>query len=76
MQVNGTAMGCTLYRMELFREFSPPWFVTVADVIDGQSSGFTQDLYFAKRLKLAGKRLAVDCRVRVGHLDTNTGMVY
>ena len=76
MPVNGTAMGCTLYRLDLFRELPPPWFITMADVIDGQPQAFTQDLSFSKRLKLAGKRLAVDCRVRVGHLDVNTGEIY
>lgn len=76
MPVNGTAMGCTLYRLELFRELPPPWFITMADVIDGQAQAFTQDLSFSKRLKLAGKRLAVDCRVHVGHLDINTGELY
>lgn len=76
MPVNGTAMGCTLYRLELFKELSPPWFITMADVVDGQAQAFTQDLSFSKRLKLAGKRLAVDCRVRVGHLDINTGELY
>lgn len=76
MEVNGTAMGCTLYRLDLFKEFPPPWFVTVADVVEGQPQGFTQDLAFARRLKLAGKRLAVDCRVKVGHLDIATGEVY
>jgi hypothetical protein len=76
MQVNGTGMGCTLYRLELFKELPPPWFITVADVIDGQPQAFTQDLSFSRRLKLAGKRLAVDCRVKVGHLDVNTGELY
>lgn len=76
MTVNGTAMGCTLYRLEIFKQLEPPWFITMADVVDGQPTAFTQDLSFSKRLKQAGKRLAVDCRVRVGHLDVNTGEVY
>lgn len=76
MPVNGTAMGCTLYRLELFKELPPPWFITMADIIDGQPQGFTQDLSFSRRLKQAGKRLAVDCRVKVGHLDVNTGELY
>lgn len=76
MPVNGTAMGCTLYRLELFKELPPPWFITMADVVDGQAQAFTQDLSFSQRLKRAGKRLAVDCRVRVGHLDVATGELY
>jgi hypothetical protein len=65
---NGIAQGCSLYRMSLFKELPPPWFVTTA--------GSTQDLYFAANACRAGKRFAVDCRVRVGHLDVATGTVY
>jgi hypothetical protein len=36
MEVNGIAMGCSLYRMSLFREIPPPWFVTVADIVPGK----------------------------------------
>lgn len=77
VEVNGIAMGCSLYRMDLFRQIPPPWFVTVADVVEGGGAlGFTQDLYFCKNAKAAGKRFAVDMRVRVGHMDLNTGEVY
>jgi hypothetical protein len=77
VEVNGIAMGCSLYRLDLFKEFSPPWFVTVNDIIpDKGPAAFTQDLWFCERAKRAGKRFAVDCRVRVGHLDINTGLVY
>ncbi len=77
MEVNGIAMGCSLYRLDLFREISAPWFVTVADIIEGKGiQGFTQDLYFCKRAREAGKRFAVDFRVKVGHLDENTDVVY
>lgn len=77
MPVNGIAMGCSLYRMDLFRQIKAPWFVTCADVIpDKGPIGFTQDLYFCEQAVRAGKRFAVDMRVRVGHLDVNTGVVY
>jgi len=77
VEVNGIAMGCSLYRLELFRQIPEPWFVTVADVVAGGGiQGFTQDLYFCQRAKTAGKRFGVDFRVRVGHLDPATGMVY
>ena len=77
MPVNGIAMGCSLYRMDLFRQIKAPWFVTCADVIpDKGPIGFTQDLYFCEQACRAGKRFAVDMRVRVGHLDVNTGVVY
>jgi hypothetical protein len=77
MEVNGIAMGCSLYRMELFKELAAPWFVTVADIVEGKGTqGFTQDLYFCKNAKERGKRFGVDMRVKVGHLDLQTGTMY
>jgi hypothetical protein len=77
IECNGIAMGCTLWRLELFREIEPPWFVTVNDVVSlGAAECFTQDLYFCRKARQAGKRFAVDTRVRVGHIDVNTGEVY
>ena len=76
MPVNGIGMGCALWRMDLFREIPPPWFVTVADLGPKGPVGFTQDLYFCKRAVELGRTLAVDLRVRVGHLDVNTGIIY
>jgi len=73
-EVNGVAMGFTLWRMSVFKEFPPPWFVTVNEVGDGKS--MTQDLYFCERLRRAGKRLCVDLRVHVGHMDVTDGTVY
>jgi hypothetical protein len=78
MEVNGIAQGCSLYRMDLFREMKGPWFVTCNDIVPekGGAQCFTQDLYFCEKARRAGKRFAVDFRVRVGHLDINTGIVY
>lgn len=77
VECNGIAMGCSLYRMSLFREIKAPWFVSLADVVpDKGPQCFTQDLYFCERAKRAGKRFAVDCRVKVGHMDVSTGIVY
>jgi hypothetical protein len=76
MPVNGIAMGCAVWRMELFREFPPPWFVTVSDVTPTGPQCFTQDLKFCERLVRMGKRLAVDMRVKVGHLDVTTNTLY
>lgn len=76
MEVNGIAMGCSLYRMDLFRDVPEPWFVTVSDLVNNVPQGFTQDLYFCKRARERGKRFAVDMRVKVGHLDETTGQMY
>jgi hypothetical protein len=77
MRVNGIAMGCGLWRMDLFRQFPPPWYVTLNDVVPGKGVvGMTQDLSFCQKARLAGKQFGVDMRVKVGHLDPNTGTVY
>lgn len=68
MPVNGVAMGCTLYKMQLFKDLPGPWFVT--------NPSNTQDLYFCANARRAGKTFAVDCRVRCGHADWSTGVVY
>lgn len=77
MEVNGIAMGCSLYRMELFRQIPHPWFVSVSDMVEGKGAmGFTQDLFFCEKARRIGKRFAVDMRVKVGHLDFTSGIVY
>jgi hypothetical protein len=76
MPVNGIAMGCALWRMDLFRQVPQPWFVTVADVVDGKFEAMTQDLYFCREARRRGHRFAVDLRVLVGHLDLATGEIY
>ena len=77
MPVNGIAMGCGLWKLDLFREIAPPWYVTVNDVVPGKGvQCFTQDLFFCERAVRSGKRFAVDMRVKVGHMDPGTGIVY
>lgn len=77
MEVNGIGMGCALFRMELFRQIPPPWFVTVNDIIpDRGPCSYTQDLNFCERARRAGKRFVVDMRVKVGHMDVVSGLVY
>jgi hypothetical protein len=77
MPVNGIAMGCALWKMDLFRAIPAPWYVTLNDLIPGKGVvGMTQDLRFSAEAVRAGKRFGVDLRVRVGHLDIQTGTVY
>ena len=77
VEVNGLGMGCTLFRMELFKQLDPPWFVTVNDVVPGQGVKlYTQDLYFFEKARRTGKRFGCDTRVRVGHMDLKSGTVY
>ena len=77
IEVNGIAMGCSLYRMQLFKDLPAPWFVTVNEWDPAKGVAcYTQDLSFCEKAKRAGKRFAVDCRVKVGHMDVNTGIIY
>ncbi len=64
----GIAMGCSLYRLDMFKDIPRPWFKT--------SPSNTQDLHFCSKAVAAGKRFAVDARVRVGHMDLVTGEVF
>lgn len=75
VEVNGLAMGCTLFRKQMFREIPQPWFRTLSGA-EGQGA-YTQDLYFAQKAKEEiGARFAVHTGVMVGHLDVATGKVY
>lgn len=76
VEVNGLAQGCTLFRMDLFRQIPEPWFQTVSDVFPDGVKCYTQDLNFSEKMKRAGKRLFIDCRVKVGHLSVDTGVLY
>jgi hypothetical protein len=65
----GTGMGFNLWRMSMFRDpqLRKPWFKTLSG-IEGKGQG-TQDLYFWTDARKYGYRCAVDCSVKVGHLD-------
>lgn len=67
-ECNGTGMGFTLWRLDVFEHIAKPYFET--------ATGYTQDLYCMKKVREAGYRIASDNRVKVGHLDVNTGEVW
>jgi hypothetical protein len=75
--VNGIGMGFSLFRMDVFRELERPYFETVQrwDPNTGAQAA-TQDLHFCGRIRDKGRRIAVDTRVKVGHLDPTTGQVW
>lgn len=77
VECNGLGMGCTLFRMECFRRMEAPWFKTLSEWDPSAGAKvMTQDLYFFERGKKMGMRFACDTRVKVGHMDLNTGEVY
>lgn len=69
METYGTSMGFNLWRMEMFKDPRVQWplFKTYRGD-EGKGMG-TQDLVAWQELRKLGYRCAVDCRVKVGHLD-------
>lgn len=72
----GLGQGFCLYRLSMFKDknLRRPWFKTLNGK-DGTGIG-TQDLYFWTDARKHGYRAAVDCSVKVGHMDIATGMIW
>ena len=75
---NGLGMGFTLFRLDMFKRIPKPWFKTVQEYnpITGSTALGTQDLYFFGKAAMEGFKFASDNRVKVGHLDINTGEIW
>jgi hypothetical protein len=74
-ECNGLGMGFTLFRLDLFRDerIEQPWFKTVQSPTEGYG---TQDLYFFKKVRQAGYRVASDNRTKVGHYALDEDRIY
>lgn len=75
----GTAMGFTLYKMDVFKDpkMPRPFFKTVQEYdpnIGGKS--YTQDLYFSENAGKLGYKQAIDPRVKVGHMDLSSEYIW
>ena len=70
----GTGMGFNLWRMSLFKDerIEKPWFKTEK----GTGGVSTQDLAFWSKARKWGHRCAIDTRVKVGHYDHATSMIW
>jgi hypothetical protein len=81
-ECRGVAMGCNIWDMDLFKDkrLELPgggFFQTKQEYVPGQGiSAGTQDLEFCGRAVALGYRFAVDTRIRVGHLDPSTQIVW
>ena len=76
---NGLGMGFNLFKMDIFRDekIPRPWFVTAQEYTPGVGSKvYTQDLYFYEHAAKAGYKFACDTRVKVGHLDPASDIVW
>ena len=74
-ECNGMGMGFVLVKIDVFRKMPKPWFKMVERPEPGIKR-MQEDLYFFWNARKQGFRFAVNCSVRVGHLNTTNGMVY
>lgn len=76
---NGLGMGFNLWKIAMFKDekLPRPWFRTLNEYVPGQGArSYTQDLYFFEQAGKLGYRFACDTRVKVGHYDVNTDVVW
>lgn len=78
VECRGLGMGFTLFDMNLFRDpdLPRPLFRTIQESNGFSGKQATQDLAFFEGAARVGYRFACDCRVRVGHLDPATDVVW
>ncbi len=78
-ECDGLGMGFTLFQLDLFKDsrIPKPWFKTLQDWSpETGAKVYTQDLYFFENIRKLGYKVACDTRVRVGHLDPQTEVVW
>lgn len=76
---DGLGMGFTLFKIEIFKDerIEKPWFKTCNEWDREKGAKlYTQDLYFFEKIRKLGYKVACDTRVKVGHLDPNTEIVW
>jgi hypothetical protein len=74
---NGLGMGFNLYKLKMFRDMPYPWFKTLQEYNPNTGTRvYTQDLYFYEQAAIKGYKFACDTRVKVGHLDKSTGIIW
>lgn len=76
IEVNAIAMGCAVWKIETLKKLERPIFKTWDQYTERGYAGQTQDIFVSEKIRRAGGRLGVDCRVKVGHVDTKTGEVW
>lgn len=76
---NGLGMGFNLFKLDIFKDskLKKPWFKTEQSYEPGKGGRtYTQDLYFYERAGAVGYKFACDTRVKVGHYDINSDIVW
>lgn len=80
-EVTGLGNDCTLFKTDIFKEISEPWFKTIDSdqFLDGINSAesWTEDLYFFSKLrKETSYKVYCDAFVICEHHDVATGIAY
>lgn len=76
---NGLGMGFNLFKVEMFKDkrLPRPLFQTLQEFVPGQGARvYTQDLYFYEQAGKLGYKFACDTRVKVGHYDSQSDVVW
>lgn len=73
---NGLGMGFNLFKIEMFKKVTPPWFKTVQEVVSNGARAYTQDLFFFENAGRQGYKFACDTRIKVGHYDAENNMMW
>lgn len=82
LECSGVGMGCTIVRVEVFRDLKRPWFKTefnIRGLQDGDAGTevWTEDLWFCKRVTDTDKwKVYADTTLLCGHVDMETGKEY
>ena len=67
--VDACAFGCTLIKMDVFKDIVTPYFKDVIETLkDGTLKQKRSDIKFCDDVKALGKTIRIDTRVIVGHL--------
>jgi hypothetical protein len=76
-EANGLGMGFNLFKIEMFKKMPGPWFKTMQEYTPGVGAKImTQDLYFYEEAAKLGFRFACDNRVKVGHYDFASDIIW
>lgn len=78
IECNGMGMGFTLFKLDIFKDerVERPWFQTINDITEKGVRNYTQDLNFFEKIRALDYKVCVDTRVKLGHLDIRTGVIY
>lgn len=78
IECNGLGMGFTLFKLDIFRDkrMTKPYFKTLQENTENSQKVYTQDLFFFEKARELGYKVAVDTRIKVGHLDFKSGIIY